>query len=251
MSFSVTAPSGRRPELAGETVLVIGGSAGMGLATAVRARQEGAELILTARNVDRLDAAGRDLDARSVAAFDVNDAEALRAFFDGLDAPLDDVMVTAGSPHYGRLMELEPGQLEEALSQRLIQVVQIARLASAHVRPGGCLLFIGSTGSRRPAVGIGAASAITAAMPTLIANLALELAPIRVNLIAAGFVNSGLSAAVLGDGLDARRDQLRAGLPIGRVIEPDDVARLAVHIMVNTALTGATFDIDGGQQYVE
>ena len=90
----------------------------------------------------------------------------------------------------------------------------------------------------------------TAALPALIANLALEVAPIRVNLIAAGFVDTLLSASLLGDDLDQRRDQLRATLPIGRVVGPADVAELAVHIMTNTALTGATYDIDGGQQLV-
>ncbi len=59
-----------------------------------------------------------------------------------------------------------------------------------------------------------------------------------------------LSASLLGDDLDARRDRLRATLPIGRVVGPDDVARLAIHLMANTALTGATYDIDGGQQLV-
>ena len=78
----------------------------------------------------------------------------------------------------------------------------------------------------------------------------LELAPVRVNLIAAGFVDTPLSASLLGEGLDARRDELRAKLPIGRVVGPADVAALAVHIMTNTALTGATYDIDGGQQFV-
>ena len=82
------------------------------------------------------------------------------------------------------------------------------------------------------------------------ASLALELAPIRVNLIAAGFVDTPLSASLLGDGLEARREQLRATNPIGRVVEPEDVAALAVHLMANTAVTGATYDIDGGQQFV-
>ncbi len=86
-------------------------------------------------------------------------------------------------------------------------------------------------------------------MPALTASLALELAPVRVNLIAAGFVDTPLSASLLGDGLDARREQLRATLPIRRVVTPADVAALAVHIMTNTALTGATYDIDGGQQF--
>jgi NAD(P)-dependent dehydrogenase (short-subunit alcohol dehydrogenase family) len=88
------------------------------------------------------------------------------------------------------------------------------------------------------------------AFPILIANLALELAPIRVNLIAAGFVDTQLSASILGKDLDKRRDELRATLPIRRVVGPADVAALAVHIMSNTALAGATYDIDGGQQFI-
>jgi NAD(P)-dependent dehydrogenase (short-subunit alcohol dehydrogenase family) len=70
-----------------------------------------------------------------------------------------------------------------------------------------------------------------------------------VNLIAAGFVDTPLSASLLGADLDKRRDELGRTLPIGRVVGPSDVAALAVHIMANTALTGATYDIDGGQQF--
>ena len=89
---------------------------------------------------------------------------------------------------------------------------------------------------------------MTAALPALTASLALEIAPVRVNLIAAGFVDTPLSASLLGDELEERRNQLRTTLPIGRVVGPTDVAALAVHIMTNTALTGATYDVDGGQQ---
>jgi NAD(P)-dependent dehydrogenase (short-subunit alcohol dehydrogenase family) len=116
------------------------------------------------------------------------------------------------------------------------------------MRPPGTMLFIGGTGGRHTDIGFTLISAMTAALPPLIANLALELAPVRVNLIAAGFVDTPLSASLLGDQLEARRAELRASLPIGRVVEPTDVAALAVHVMTNTALTGATYDIDGGQQ---
>jgi NAD(P)-dependent dehydrogenase (short-subunit alcohol dehydrogenase family) len=85
-----------------------------------------------------------------------------------------------------------------------------------------------------------------AALPALTANLALELAPIRVNLIAPGFVDTPLSASLLGDQLEARRSELRARVPIRRVVGPADVAALAIHIMQNEALTGATYDVDGG-----
>jgi len=116
------------------------------------------------------------------------------------------------------------------------------------VRPGGALLYMSGTGGRRPAVGISITALLTAGMQALTANLALELAPVRVNLIAPGFVDTPLSASLLGDALEERREQLRTTLPIRRVVGPRDVAALAVHVMDNTALTGATFDIDGGQQ---
>ncbi len=134
--------------------------------------------------------------------------------------------------------------------ERIVLSVHIARLAKDALQSTGSLLLIGGTGGRRPTAGP-LISAVTAAMPVLARSLALELAPIRVNLIAPGFVDTPLSAAILGDGLDARREQLRATLPIRRVVGPEDVAALAVHLMTNTAVTGATFDIDGGQQLVE
>jgi NAD(P)-dependent dehydrogenase (short-subunit alcohol dehydrogenase family) len=99
-------------------------------------------------------------------------------------------------------------------------------------------------------MGLGILSTLTAALPTLTTNLALELAPVRMSLIAAGFVDTQLSASLLGDQLENRRSQLRAKLPIRRVVQPADVAALALRLMINTALTGATYDIDGGQQFV-
>ena len=91
-------------------------------------------------------------------------------------------------------------------------------------------------------------SALSVGLQALVASMAVELAPVRVNVIAAGFVDTPLSATLLGDDLDARRAELRSTLPIGRVVGPDDVAAIALHLMTNTALTGATYDIDGGQQ---
>jgi NAD(P)-dependent dehydrogenase (short-subunit alcohol dehydrogenase family) len=249
MTTTSAIPTQRDPELLGQKVVVIGGSAGIGLETARRARAEGSEVVLTGRNPDRLEQASRELDAHAWAAFDVNDHDALRRFFNGQSEPINHVMVTAGAPHYGRMLEMSSDEARQALSEHMLLAIEVARNAADKVRPGGTLLFMGGTGGRRIEPGI--TSAVTEALPPLIASLALELAPVRVNLIAPGFVDTGLSAKILGDDLDARREELRTKLPIRRVVEPEDVAALAVHIMSNTALTGATYDIDGGQQFVQ
>jgi NAD(P)-dependent dehydrogenase (short-subunit alcohol dehydrogenase family) len=250
MSTTTTFPIRREPELLGQTVIVIGGSAGIGLETARRARAEGAKLILTGRNPETLQRAASELEALSTAAFDATDAASLELFFRDLPATIDHVMVTAGQPHYGRLLDMDFEQARIALDTHLLQMLEVARNAAHKVRPGGTLLFMGGTGGRRQGIGMGMVPTVTAALPALTASIALELAPVRVNLIAAGFVDTPLSASLLGDELENRRNHLRATLPIRRVVGPADVAALAVHIMVNTALTGATYDIDGGQQLV-
>ncbi len=247
---TTTVSVGRQPELLGQTVVLIGGSAGIGLETARRARTEGADVVLTGRDPERLNRAAIDVEARSTSAFDANDPAALERFFEDLPGPIDHVLVTAGGPHYGPLLEMDSAQVRDALSDHVVLALEVARHATSKIRPGGTLLLMGGTGGRRVGHGLGIASAATAALAPFAAALALELAPVRVNLIAAGFVDTPLSASLLGDDLEARRDELRATLPIGRVVGPDDVAALAVHIMTNTALTGATYDIDGGQQFV-
>jgi NAD(P)-dependent dehydrogenase (short-subunit alcohol dehydrogenase family) len=243
-------PASHEPALLGQTVVVIGGSAGIGLETARRVRAEGARVILTARNAERLQQAASELDALSTAAFDANDPASLERFFRDLPAPIDHVMATGPGPHYWPLMEITFEQARLAISEHMLLAFWVARTAAPKVRPGGTLLFMGGTGGRRVTRGLALVSAVTAAMPALTASLALELAPVRVNLIAAGFVDTPLSASLLGDQLETRRSQLRSTLPIQRVVGPADVAALAVHIMTNDALTGATYDVDGGQQLV-
>ena len=250
MSTAATTQTQRVPQLLGQTVVVIGGSAGMGLETARKTRTEGANLVLTGRNRERLQSAASEINALSTSAFDASDDAELAQFFRDLPGPINHVMVTAGRPTYGRMLEMDLAQVRAAVDEHLIMYIQVARYAVPKMKPGGSLVFLGGTGSRRPGIGLGIASTITMALPSLIANLALEVAPIRVNLIAAGFVDTPLSAELLGDTLEDRRKQLRETNPIRRVVESSDVAALAVHLMTNTALTGATYDIDGGQSLV-
>jgi NAD(P)-dependent dehydrogenase (short-subunit alcohol dehydrogenase family) len=244
----MTSANARDPQLKGQTVVVIGGSAGIGLETARRARVEGADVILTGRDLERLERAATDVDAQHVAAFDATDFGALASFFADLPAPIDHVLVTGPGPYYAPLMEFDLEPARRDIESHLFLLIEVARNAVNRVRPGGTLLFMSGTGGRKTAPGLALITALTAAQPALIKNLALEVAPIRVNSIAAGFVDTPLSAQLLGDGIEQRREELRTTLPIGRVVGPADVAELAVHLMINTALTGATYDIDGGQQ---
>jgi NAD(P)-dependent dehydrogenase (short-subunit alcohol dehydrogenase family) len=240
----------REPALRGQTVVLVGGSAGIGLETARLARAEGADVVLTARDAERLRHAAADVGAKSTSAFDAGDPAAVERFFREFPGPIDHVLITGPGPHYRSLAEITFEQARDAVSEHLLIAFWVARHAAPRIRPGGTVLLMGGTGARRPRRGLALVSAVTAAMPALTAGLAIELAPVRVNLIAAGFVDTPLSASLLGDQLDARRQELREALPIRRVVGPTDVAALAVHLMANTAVTGATFDVDGGQQLV-
>jgi NAD(P)-dependent dehydrogenase (short-subunit alcohol dehydrogenase family) len=236
--------------LAGQTIVVIGGSSGIGLETARQARDAGAaQLIVTGRNRDRLDRARNEVGAEG-ATLDIGDESALERFFAGLPPRIDHVLVTGGGPTYSLIADLDFGQALQVLDEHLLGSLRIARACAELLRPGGSLTLVTGTHARRPGPGLSIAAIAAAAVPTIAANAAVELAPIRVNAIAAGFVDTPLSARILGDQLDSRRQELAATLPIRRVVGAEDVAAVVVHLMTNTAVTGATYDVDGGQQLI-
>ena len=198
---AVTAPA--QPKLLGQTVLVLGDSAAIGLETARSAQAEGADVILADRD----------------AGVDVADDRELEQFFDELPGPIDHVIVTAGGSHPEPLADMDFARTRRFLDEHLMLPLQVARNAAGKIRPGGTLLLVDGAATPRPEAGLALGSAVTVGMPALVASLALELAPLRVNLIAAGDVGAS-----------------------------PNVAALAVHVMVNSAVTGATFDVDRGQQ---
>ena len=228
--------------LLGQTVLVIGGTSGVGLETARRARAEGADVIITARDPDSVYRVGLELGA-SIAAFDATDFDRLGRFFEELPTPIDHLLVTGLGHHHGSLVEFDLDTARRDADAHLWLPLLAARNAMNTVQPGGTLLFISRAGGRRRVTGLALIGPLTAALIALTKDLALELAPIRVNLIAVGFVDTRLAGSTVGVDVQTRRTQLSAMRPIRRVVGPADVAALAVHLMTNTAITGATFDI--------
>jgi NAD(P)-dependent dehydrogenase (short-subunit alcohol dehydrogenase family) len=235
-------------ELSGQGVVVLGGTAGIGFAVARTALDAGADVTVTGRDPSRLETALGALGGARGEAFDAGDLDALAAFFAGLTHPLHHVFVSTGGPYYGELDELDARRAGEAIGNSLALMIRVAQLVRPLAGTGGSITFMSGTGSKHPAPGLTVIGATVASRAAAAANLALEIAPVRLNLIAAGFVDTPLSARLLGDRLDDRRRQLREQLPTRRVTEAADVAALALQLMTNTAITGAVFDIDGGQQ---
>ena len=151
--------------LEGQTVVVIGGSAGIGLETGRLAKADGADVILTGRTPERLKQAASDVGAKSTAAFDAKDPAALEGFFAELDEPIDHVLVTAGGPFYGPLDEMDLDEAGDWARDHLLLPLEVARFTKGKIRPGGTLLFIGGTGARRPGRNLTIGSAITNATP--------------------------------------------------------------------------------------
>jgi NAD(P)-dependent dehydrogenase (short-subunit alcohol dehydrogenase family) len=204
-------------QLSGQTVLVIGGTSGIWLDTARQARSAGADLILIGRDADRVHAVGLELGAR-IAAFDPLEFDRFEHFFADLLAPIDHLLLAGGRPCDASLAQLDLGSARRAAERDLWLPLRIAQVSIDTIRPGGSLLLIGG-GGEHPFAGP-VVSTISAALPALTRSLALQLAPVRVNLVAP------------------------------RVVGPADVAALAIHLMTNTAITGSTFHIDGEQPKV-
>ena len=211
---------GSGPALAGQTLLVIGGSSGIGLETARLARREGARVIVVARDAQRVQRAGLEIGG-SIAAFDATDFKRLSEFFHDLGTELDHVFLAAPSSRRVPLAPFDVEDARRAVEGHLLLPLQLATDSANTVRPGGTLLLTGCSGGRGSAAGPPFAAAITAALSMLTKSLASELAPIRVNMVAAGFVET-----------------------------PADIAALAIHVMTNTAVTGSTFEIDGARRIV-
>lgn len=134
------------PRLLGQTVVVIGGSAGIGLETARLASREGADVVLTGRNPERLEQAASDVSARSSAAFDADDPAGVKRFFGHLDAPIDHVLVAAyTSRSHGPMLEIPSEEVGRGVGRRVTQVLEIARHAAPRMRPGGALLLTGGS----------------------------------------------------------------------------------------------------------
>jgi len=231
--------------LANNTVVILGGSSGIGLATAKAARSEGAHVIITGRSRERLAAAEKDLggDIRTV-ALDVADEAGTRALFSEIDR-VDHVFITAGTVLFDLKLAPDTASIHPALDMRFWGAFYAAKFAATKMRAGGSITFMSGTTAIRPLRGASVATASCGAVEAFARSLAVDLAPIRVNTIQPGLVDTPF-LDVLGERRAAIIAEYSKRLPVGRPGRPEEIADAVLFLMKNAFVTGITLTVDGG-----
>lgn len=236
--------------LRGATVVVVGGSSGIGLATATLAHQRGAQVIIAARDGDRLktarDAIGGDTEAR---ALDVADEDEVRALFTSIER-VDHVVTLAGAAAAGRITDTDTAALRRALDVRFWGSLYVAKYAVPRMPDTGSITFSSGVIVERPAAGRTLGTVATASVEAFARALAVEVAPIRVNAIRPGTVDTPMTQRILGDRREEALAAEAARLPAGRIGQPEDLADAICFLMQNPYVTGITLTVDGGRLLV-
>jgi NAD(P)-dependent dehydrogenase (short-subunit alcohol dehydrogenase family) len=229
-------------QLEGKTVVVVGGSSGIGYSTAELAKAEGAEVVIASHNAERLKAAADKLGAKAVQT-DVTSDDSVARLFASRGA-VDHVVVTAAQLKAGAIRTSPIEDARSTMEGKFWGAWRVARFAE--IAKGGSLTLVSGVLSQRPRMNAAIVAAANGALESLTRSLALELAPTRVNCVSPGLIDTPIRAAMPEA---ARRDMLdkaAAGLPVKRVGEGEDIARQILALMTNTFATGSVVTIDGG-----
>jgi NAD(P)-dependent dehydrogenase (short-subunit alcohol dehydrogenase family) len=232
-------------KLANQTVLVIGGSSGMGLAIARLALNEGAKIIISARSREKLQQAAKSLGG-SVRAIpvDTTDEESIKALFTEA-GPINHLLIPGSALRLGNWREQPVADIQFSLQGKFIGPFLCAR--SAHFGPGSSLTFWSGIISRKPARNDALLAAVNAAVEAMTRALAKDLAPVRVNCISPGMVEgTGAYEAMPEESRRQMYEGIAARLPVGRVGTAEDIATLAIEVITNGFITGTVIDVDGG-----
>ncbi len=231
--------------LTNTTVVILCGSSGMGLATAKAAKAEGARVVITGRSRERLQAATKVLgDDVSTVALDIGDEKGTRTLFSELDS-VDHVFITAGTLLFDPKLATDADSVRPALDTRFWGAFNAAKFAAAKMSKGGSITFMSGTAAIRPIGGASVATASCGAVEAFARALAVDLAPIRVNTIQPGLIDTPF-LDTLGDRRNAVIAEYSERLLVGRVGRAEDVADAVLFLMKNGYVTGITLTIDGG-----
>jgi len=237
-------------KLENQHVVVIGGSSGIGLGVAKACLEGGASLTLVGRSPQKLGSAAAELGVmhrvRTIAV-DITQEARVRHLFEEIP-PAHHVVVTAVQPYYQPIRQLDLGEARRAIDSKLMAALHVAK--HARFEPRGSLLFTTGIASVRPGAGGSVISAVNGAIQSLVRALALELAPVRVNALSPGWIDTPIWDSIAGDAKEQRFEQHARRLPVGRMGAPADIAHAALFLMGNGFTTGEELHIDGGHRLV-
>jgi len=235
-------------KLKGANVVVMGGSSGIGLAAAKLAQHEGATVTIAGRSLEKLAQAQRELDGVRTVVADVTDDASVGRVFEELDH-VDHVLISAGTIVNGKIVDNDLATLRHIVDERIWGPTYVVR----HARPrmtSGSLTFMSGGLSSRPRLGAAMITAGLAAVEALAPALALELAPVRVNAVTPGLIDTPLLHAAYGANRDALVNSRAAALPGKRIGTADEVAQAIIMLMTNEYINGAVLHIDGGGRFL-
>lgn len=233
--------------LRGQRIVVVGGTSGIGLAVAGAAAREGADVVVASRRRESVDAALKQLpEGAEGLTLDATDEDEVRAFFERVGA-FDHLVYTAGeSLLMESLAESDLARSKRFLDTRLWGAYSAVKHGAPFIREGGSVVLTTGSAGRRPRPGTTVAASLCGAMESLTRALALELAPIRVNVVSPGVVRTDLWRALSEKDRGGLFESTAAALPVGRVGAPEDVAEAYLYLMRGGYSTGSVVDVDGG-----
>src|SRR5208337_1058423 len=227
-------------------IVIIGGTSGMGLATAKAAAALGAQVVIGGRTNERLERAKKEIGGKVTGlALDVGEEAQIKTFF--AEVGQFDRLTTPGSTiHGGPFLTLDSASARADFQSKFWGQYLAAKYGAPLVRPGGSLVFFSGIWSQRPQAGAAAIAAINGATESLTRALAVELAPIRVNAVSPGLVDTPIFAGMPPAQREAMFRAFSEAAPVKRVGRPEEVAEAVLYLMGNSFTTGSTLYVDGG-----
>jgi NAD(P)-dependent dehydrogenase (short-subunit alcohol dehydrogenase family) len=236
-----------------QRVLIVGGASGMGFALAGRLLRDGAEVVIAGRSADRLAHAAAALDSPHLhpEVADITDEDQVRRLC-AAAGPLDHAVVTAADINgaYAPIHDFALGAARAVVEVKVLGPWLLAKHVSRGLASRGSITFTSGVAAYRPGPGASMLASANGALEALARALALELAPIRVNVVSPGWVDTPIWDTLAGDAKQARLAAMAARLPVGRVGRPDDIAEVFVAVQRSAFMTGTVVHVDGGHRLV-